>query len=544
MKQDVVVRSVMKLALVTIVGFTVACSSSGSSDDDNSVDTSISGNVVAAPVDGASVIVKDATGINELAGPVPTTIDGGYSIDPGSASSGAYIIESSGGTYKDEASGDTVEVGTHKLKAYVDGANLAAGSQVHLTPASTIIHDLVVIHKVELSKALSDFESTFGFAGDSDVAPADATSPAADATNEELLAGLGVAAFSQLTRNLSLSPVEQFDLLAALAEDLADGSLNGMKDTAAVSITVTKMLPADIQNLFSQAFIDFHSSVKDKTGLDNNVISAVVPFARVALTDNYKVEYVTEAMPMMGKTQFTVRVSHNGGGVADGLSVSMAPMMHMPENRNHSTPMLGCTENMGTPGDYDCTLYYLMPSADRGYWELAIDIAGDVATFYPQVMMDMGARVVFKDFNDGNEATMERSYILFKENFAETEDEFTMYFVFMKNMMEFPAVGTELSTMSGLVPVIVQVSTAANPTVDDDWADDLDWDDVDGNSEDGFWVAPITGFMGKIHVRLIVGGVQKSTDGQPLGESVDPDTLEPIVNEYATFMLMTTMPGM
>ena len=532
MKQDVIVRSVMKLALITVVGFTVACSSSGSSDDDNSVDTSISGNVVAAPVDGASVIVKDATGINTLAGPVDTTRDGGYSIDPGSASSGTYIIESSGGTYTDEASGVTTTAGV--LKAYVDGSSLAAGSQVHLTPASTIIHDLVMTHGVELSKALLDFESTFGFVGNSDVAPIDATNPATDATNEELLAGLGVAAFSQLTKNLSLDPDQQFDLLRALAKDLAKDGLDGVGVDGPVEIITGEFLPSDIHNLFSQAFVDFHAGANDNTGLDNDAIGAIVPFAKVALTNNYKIEYMADAMPMMGKTDFTLRISNIGGGDATGLSVAMTPMMHMPEDRNHSTPMLGCTENVDTAGDYDCTLYYLMPSASRGYWELKIDVAQDEsATFYPQVMMDMGARVVLKDLNDNNAATMEHNYFLFKENLADAKDEFTVFLAYMKTMMMIPAVGTELDAM----PVLVQFSTMDNPDPTELPDANIDWTNAEGSSEDGFWIAPITGYAGKIHARLFINGIQKTTDGKAPGAAVDPDG-NYIVNEYATFMIM------
>lgn len=535
MKQISIFTTVSKLALVSTVALLVACS--GSSDSSVSAATTPDGYVVAAPVSGASVVVKDAAG-NTVAGPATTASDGSYNIDPGSASSGIYILESSGGTYTDEATLKSTTAGT--LMAYVDGANLAVGSQVQVTAASTIVYEMVVNHGIALDVALKAFEAAFGFAADSVVAPADATNPAADATNEELLASLHMAAFSQLTKNLNLDPAQQFDLLAALAEDLADGSLNGMKGASPVSITPTVMLPVDIHNLFSQAFVDFHASLNDKTGLDNDMIGGTLPFAKVALTNSYKIEYVTEAMPMMGKTDFTLRISNIGGGVPATLPVTMMPMMHMPEDRNHSTPKLGCTENAITPGDYDCTLYYLMPSDSRGYWELTVMAGmGESATFYPQVMMDMGARVVLKDLNDGNDATMEHNYFLFKENLADTKDEFTIFLAYMKTMMEIPAVGTTLNAM----PVIVQFSTVESPDAAELPAANVDWIDADGITDDGFWVAPITGFAGKIHVRLFIDGVLKSTDGNALGATVDPDTKEYVVNEYATFMFMPmTMP--
>ena len=510
MKQISMVKTVLKLALISVVGLLVACSSSS----DSGV-VSTTGYVVAAPVSGASVLVKDSTGINTIAGPVTTASDGGYTLDPGSARSGTFILESSGGTYKDEATGEITNAGM--LKAYIDGANLAAGSQMHLTPASTIVHGMVVDHGVALTDALTAFKDTFGFDADSTVVPADATNPAADATNEELLAGLRVAVFSQLTKNLSLAPSEQFDLLKALAEDLAYGDLDGEGDAGVdIAVTANVKLPVDIHNRFSQALVDFHA----KTVLDNDVIG-VVPFAKVALTKAYKIEYLSETDAMVGKTEFTLRIANIGGGAANGLTVDLVPMMHMPEDGSHTTPMIDCIESIGTGGDYDCKLYYLMPSGDpKGYWTLAVTpvSGGESATFFPQVMMIMGTKVVLIDPDDGDAATMEHKYILFKESLAKTEDghDFTMFVATMESMMNIPAVPDMYNGML----VVVQVSTVDVPA-------DGDWIDADGSSGDGYWSAAITGLTDKIHVRLFIDGIQKTNDGLALDGA----------NGYTTFMI-------
>ena len=329
MKKISMVKTVLKLVLVGVVGLLVACASD--SDSGSVSTTTTSGFVVAAPVSGASVVAKDAAG-NVLAGPVTTASDGGYSIDPGSALSGTFVLESSGGTYTDEATGQSTTAGM--MMAYVDGTNLAAGSQVQVTAASTIVHHMVMTHGMTLNAALLAFDDAFGFDADSNVAPADATNPAADATNEELLAGLRAAAFSQLAKDLGLAPGEQFDLLAALAEDLANGSLDGESISGAIAVTALVTLPIDIRNRFSQALVNFHDSGdmgdthgNDQTGLTSDQIG-VVPFAKVALTASYKIEYVPGTMQAMeGKTMFKLHVTDAAGQGVPLLTPTLMPMM-------------------------------------------------------------------------------------------------------------------------------------------------------------------------------------------------------------------------
>ena len=259
MKQISIFTAVSKLALVSTVALLVACSSSDDSapaSDASPDSAAISGSVVAAPVSGASVQLKDAAG-NALADPVTTGSDGSYSVTVSGAMPDAVVLESTGGTYSDEASGAATDAGM--LMAYVDGASLSAGGQVHATPASTIVSSMVMTHGMTLSAAQAAFESAFGFSADTATAPADATAPAADATEEELLAGLRAAAFSQLTEELGLTPAEQFNLLTALATDLADGELDGENAGGDIAITASVMMPIDIQNRFVTALLNFHN---------------------------------------------------------------------------------------------------------------------------------------------------------------------------------------------------------------------------------------------------------------------------------------------
>ncbi|MBE9564046.1 MAG: hypothetical protein IMF17_02295 [Proteobacteria bacterium] len=557
MKQISIVKPVLKLALVGVVALQVACSTSTSSTPP--ADASISGTISAAPVNGADVSVVDGNG-NVVVDPVPTDADGQYSLVIPNGSLGQdLIIKSTGGTFIDEATGNQ-DVVAGEMLAYMSANSITDGSSVSATPGSTIIAKLVLDTANGIAtKAEAEvvFANAFGYTPDVSVEPADATAPVADATDASKLAGLRAAAFSQLTMDLGLLSVEQFDLLAALVKDLADGSLDGESAGSPVEIIVGEMLPIDVQNRFTTALLNFHDTGlmgdvhgNDQTGLTSDMIG-VIPFAKVALTSNYKIEYVPGMMDAMeGKTMFTLRITDAADQAVTGLTAGLMPMMHMSAHK-HSTPNLDCVPAI-TDGDYDCTVYYLMPSVmatgmSMGYWELTVMAAmGESTTFYPKVMMAMGdtPKVTLKgqagsDMIAGMLGDMSRNYILFNESLTGTGNarKFKMFIAAMESMMSYPPVyvGAVLNvgdmdhelTVSTMT---VEVSTVAVPAAPSDWktADE-------DPSASGYWLATgltdlVDGTEGNIHVRLKVNGEVKTIDGMaPSG-----------ANEYTTY---TVTPG-
>jgi len=530
----------LKLMVIPLAGILAACFESSS----DGVDTmTVTGSVVAAPVNSASVVAKDVNG-NQIAGPVTTGSDGSYSIDiPDSSLASDIVLESTGGSFDDEASGDTgVTAGV--LAAQVAGGSLSAGSAVHMTPTSTIARGLVSQHGKTLAEAETAFESAFGFAVDTSVEPTDATAPDAGATQPQLLAGLRAAAFSQMTMDLGLTSAQQFDLLSALAQDLSDGELDGEDVTGAVTITGSTMLPADARNRFSQAMVNFRESGNDNTGLTNTEIGTL-PFAKVALSSSYRVEYVPNPMmgAMEGKTMFTLRISNNADDTAaTGLGISLMPMMHMAA-MNHASPVDGCTET-ATAGDYACTVYYLMGSSmmggmSMGYWQLKVMIGGmmgESVTFSPTVMMSMGdtAKATLKGQSDmiaGMMMPEKRSYYLFKDALTGMTGNHTLnlFVAARESMMSFPAVSVGTVLNSGdatyeltVASMAVEVST-----------DGTNWSAATDNGSGHWSAASISGLTndvaGTVYVRLTVNGEQKTGDGAaPAGDGT---------NDYASFTL-------
>jgi hypothetical protein len=482
--------------------------------------------VFAAPVSGATVVVLNSSGTTTVAGPVSTADDGTYSINiPTSALANDLIISSNSGTFTDEATAAATSAGT--LAAYVTGGALSTGATVNIDPSSTIIHAIVTGSSKTCGEANAIFNSAFGYTPDTSVAPKNG--PPSGQDTAQRLAGLRAAVFSQLTKDLGFGPDRQFDLLAALSQDLADdGKLNG----SAGSVNGTN-IPEDIQNKFECALVSFLSNTTaNLTGLTADQIGSL-PFAKVALTNTYKVEYLPGMMAAsQGKTAFKIRITNRSNGLpATGLTVSLMPMMHMAA-MSHSTPVDVVTES-ATAGTYDSTIYYLMASGPgMGYWELKVMIGGmmgETATFYPNVGMSMGANTVRATLKGQNDiissmtGTEKRSYYLFNEGLTGTTG-FNLFIAAKESMMSYPVVsgGTTLHDETGAAWTVNPITVLAS-------TDGSTWTAANDNTGGHWSVTGLSGLSsgvtGTIYVKLNINGEDKTTNGNVASGS----------NAYASF---------
>ena len=512
------------LTAALTAGITGCSSSSGG----GSASTTIDGTAFASAVNGATCTIQDING-NIIVDGITTSATDGYSASiPNAHLADDLVLECDGGTYTDEATGDTNQTAGF-LAAYADANTLAAGVALHATPGSTIVFQLITQYDMDPVQARNAFKNAFGYTPDTSIAPTDATGPVEGATNEELLAGLRAATFSQLTLDLGLTPAQQFELLLALADDLSDGSLDGSNTTGIA-------LPIDIQNQFATAMLNFRDGGNDATGLDNSMIGTL-PFAQTSVTNNYTVEYLKDTMGMMemeameGKSQFQIRITNNSDSTpATGMAVTLMPMMHMDDDMSHSSPVDGACNESATAGTYDCTVYYLMASAmmdgmSMGYWDLKVMIGGEATHFYPPVMMAMNGTALAKLKNSGDQiynmmmdTTEDRLYYIFKSSLTgmTNSHSFELFIAAKETMMSYPAVETDVVLASGgtltdltVNPILVEVSTDPN------FATGVVIATENGN---GYWTAAgITGLTdgdeGALYIRMTINTVQYTTDG-------------------------------
>jgi hypothetical protein len=387
---------------------------------------------------------------NTVAGPVTTNTDGTYTIDiPDSALATDLVFESTGGVFDDEAT-DASGIGTAagSLSAFVAGGTLAAGSSVHVTPGTTIHADLVTDYGKIAATAKTAFFTAFAYNPDISVQPVDVTEPAAlTASDVSRLFGFRALVFSQLAQNLGLTAAQQFDMFAALAQDLSDDALDGVDANGAVAIGTTGVsLPADILSQY---------------------IATAASFTE-ATTASYVINYDPSGMTTHGKDTFKLTITDNSGnpvsGLVDNSSLSVMPMMHM-NGLMHSTPMGGITES-NTPGVYDVTIYYLMPSrmmdgTTMGTWDLKVIIGSESAHLYPNVAMAMmtnTVRVQLKGIDDTiidmNGLEVARTYNLFRDRLETPDgidnDEFDVFIAPIETMLSFPALIDPMTLMSGM----------------------------------------------------------------------------------------------
>lgn len=530
----------LAMALLCMTLMTASCGKSDSNTP--AVDmTTITGSVYAAPVDGAAVSVQDVSGA-VVAGPVTAAADGTFSIDvPTSSLAGDLRFVATGGTFIDEATGTITTAGA--LAAYVSGGSLATGS-VNLDPSSTIVHELATTQSKTFGEAQAIFNSAFGFQPDCSIVSRNV--PSTSGTDDERMKAFRAGVFSQLTKDMGLTPDKQFDLLTAIAQDLGnDGKLNGLAASNGITI------PEDIQNRFETAVATYvTNTTTNQTGITTGDIGNL-PFSTVALTSTYRVEYLPGMMAAsQGKTSFSIKVTKlSDGSAATGLTLTLMPMMYMP-TMSHATPMDAVTES-STPGTYNCTVYYLMASGSgMGYWKLPVMISssmggmGETATFYPSVSMSMSAdtgRATLKGVADlitSGTSSTNRSYYLFNDGLTSSmtmgKYDFKLFIAAKESMMSYPSVGVgKTLTNEQNVSWTVATMTVSAST------DKSTWIDATEDSIAGHWsitnlAGLSSGQTGTVYVKLTINGEVKTTDGKTAGDT----------NGYSTFSVTPSSSSM
>lgn len=492
------------VAAAVASSFLVGCGSSSSSGTAESTTTNVSGSAFASYVSGAQVEVQDSNG-NRIAGPVSTNANGRFTVPvPNANLASKLVFMATGGTYTDEATGEQATSG--ELSVLAEANALSGTPSVHATPSSSILNKLMTKHGLSKADAEAAFTAAFGYLPDSSVAPVDATQDNADASDDAKLAGVRAAAFSQLLKNLGLDKGDHSALLEALAEDLVDGTVDGMNGAAAVQLKGGAVRP-DMGSQFAMALLDFANDAKNKSGLNTGQVG-LIKFNGKAVSDNYTFELTPPMMTEVGKAQYSLKVTNNSDGSAVANEpVMMMPMMYMAAGHVHSTPHSGCTDT-DAQGVATCTAYFLMASAMAsgdvmGNWDLKFTHDSESVHFFPKVMMAMGddtSRLRLEGASTdtdhvqdmmGNDAG--RKYFIYKDSVTGTTGNHDVKFFVatQDSMMSFPALD------------------AAGVT--------LEVDGVNANADgNGIWSTNVNTLtddqLGSLELKLTVDGQDKKLD--------------------------------
>ena len=506
-----------------------------------STPVAITGHLGGAGISGATVTM----------GSFSTTSDsnGDYSLSiPEGAFTSEMVISSTGGSYVDEVSGQTVTLDAATgLSAYVPANSLSAmATEVNLNAGTTVVY-LGALKAVEYHAAhghthtLEDtygdvsgyFNTAFGYSPDfTTKAVSAAATPASTDSDAQKLAGLREAAFSQLAKDLLGSADSKMDLLMALGSDLGDGALDGMGETSALSVGNTS-LPATLQNKWETSLVTYLTGSSNKSALTADKIGAL-PFAKKATTSNYIVTYTAGTMAAaQGLTTFELAVTDLSGNAVSGALISLTPMMYMA-SMTHASPQDGCTLKSGSTNTFTCKVYYLMAGgAGMGYWKLSAKVtkngANETAVFYPAVGMAMSdtARVTLRSTVLESAASTKRYYYVFKDSVS--TGSFGVFLATQESMMSFPTLKTGTTYNAGgayaLTPSTITVEYSKDKTT---------WTAMTSASNDGHYTASGLGLTAgtatSLYVRVKLdgdGSVYATSDGTTSGTAYGTFTVTP-----------------
>ena len=213
----------------------------------------VSGSLFKGPIDNATVTLKDEEG-NVIG--TGTSTEGVFSITlADTLPTGAIFMESTGGSYTDEATGETVTPTTGLMTVFTGeelAAMMSAKEYAALTPETTVLSKLVkqkldagTAASTAISEAISTIESAYisdsnptnGMVeGDTVLRKGNLTTALA-ATPQIALAKNRAISFSYQAENLGVSPDKVFDLIDNDVKDLGDGVFDG-KDASGAALTV------------------------------------------------------------------------------------------------------------------------------------------------------------------------------------------------------------------------------------------------------------------------------------------------------------------
>lgn len=246
-------RTRLFAAMAASVLLTAACGGGGTSDASNvgSGGTGfVSGVITKGPLGNASVTAYGISGgqMGAAIGSATTDANGNFSLGLGSYA-GALMLQVSGGSYRDEATGTpmamaqgdvmTAMVPTIVANSSTSGMQVTPVTSMAQTLAQSMTGGMTDANIAAANAAMGSYFSVsdvLRVAPMNPLVPGSGTGASQDARNY----GMTLAAMSQYAKNLNVAVSSA--MVTALMNDALDGMMDGKKGSAPVSMTMGGMM--------------------------------------------------------------------------------------------------------------------------------------------------------------------------------------------------------------------------------------------------------------------------------------------------------------
>ena len=368
----------------------------GCGDDDSPTQptpaqpTGVSGNSNKAPISGASVKIYQLNANTTVgafvAGPYTTTANGNWTGALPAGTSGPLVMVSTGGSYTDEATGTPVTLAaTDTLYGVLQGTSSAV---TPLTHAAFLAIRALVAGGMPLATAITQASnasmSAFGFNFTTTIPNAAGTGGALNYSY--LLGGLS----SLLNANPALSAFAStppFELVMAIATDMADGQMDGLAPGGIViqvftdaSHTTTAPLPALSPTNLS-AWLTAANTYAGSTLFNVNLTWN--PSSSGGVGTYGSVDYVTSG------TTFP-----SGTATPDSAGVSGGTTFVWRDRPNHIEIQAVLANQTLYPGSVQ-TVYFTDLAGSRGWLAHGVSgiggvaVSGNITTFTDALVVDL-----------------------------------------------------------------------------------------------------------------------------------------------------------
>jgi trimeric autotransporter adhesin len=262
------------LPLLVVLAFMLAACGDSDSDKDDNGGPPVTGNTVngmafkgpftAGTVTAFAIESNGTLGAQLGSGSIAG--DGTFSLDVGSHV-GPLMLRARGGTYLDEATGNTAQT----ADLYSALAGTAALNVANITPLTSIVASRA-LRRISLGENAADaiagaemkVSNWFGISDLRAAIPADLAGGPVSTVDNSAEYGAILAGISQLALDLSVGADE---LTEALAADAADGDFDGEDGGVPVMLGASALSSAAAQTELADAIVDFLASSANNSGL-------------------------------------------------------------------------------------------------------------------------------------------------------------------------------------------------------------------------------------------------------------------------------------